>query len=151
MFDIGIGEILIVAVIGLLVFGPERLPRAAADAAKWLKQIRSMASGARKDLADSAGIDLSETVDTVKSLQEFHPRTAGREPVEGRPRTTASPPPVTTRRAGSTGLRPRRDLGVYASARRGRCPSDIPASPRGRRPRVSAICGSATEAGASGG
>ncbi len=74
MFDIGIGEIVIVAVIGLLVFGPERLPRAAADAAKWLKQIRTMASGARQDLADSAGIDLSETVDTVKSLQEFHPR-----------------------------------------------------------------------------
>ena len=74
MFDIGIGEIIILAVVGLLVFGPERLPRAAADAAKWLKQIREMASGARQDLADSAGIDLSETVDTVKSLQEFHPR-----------------------------------------------------------------------------
>jgi sec-independent protein translocase protein TatB len=74
MFDIGIGEILIVAVIGLLVFGPERLPRAAADAAKWVKQIRVMATGARQDLADSAGIDLSETVETVKSLQEFHPR-----------------------------------------------------------------------------
>lgn len=71
MFDIGIGEIMIVAIIGLLVFGPERLPRAAADAAKWLKQIRMMATGARKDLADSAGIDLG---DTVKSLQEFHPR-----------------------------------------------------------------------------
>lgn len=71
MFDIGIGEIMIVAIIGLLVFGPERLPRAAADAAKWLKQIRGMASGARKDLADSAGIDIG---DTVKSLQEFHPR-----------------------------------------------------------------------------
>lgn len=74
MFDIGIGEIIIIAVIGLLVFGPERLPRAAADAAKWLKQIRGMASGARQELADSAGLDLSETVDTVKSLQEFHPR-----------------------------------------------------------------------------
>ena len=74
MFDIGIGEILIVAVIGLLVFGPERLPRAAADAAKWLKQIKAMASGARQDLADSAGIDMSETIDSVKSLQEFHPR-----------------------------------------------------------------------------
>lgn len=71
MFDIGIGEILIVAVIGLLIFGPERLPRAAADAAKWLRQIRTMATGARKDLADSAGIDFA---DTVKSLQEFHPR-----------------------------------------------------------------------------
>lgn len=74
MFDIGIGEIIILGVVGLLVFGPERLPRAAADAAKWLKQIRAMASGARQDLAESAGLDLSETVDSVKSLQEFHPR-----------------------------------------------------------------------------
>lgn len=74
MFDIGIGEILIVAVIGLLIFGPEKLPRAAADAAKWLNQLKAMASGARKDLADSAGIDMADTVDTVKSLQEFHPR-----------------------------------------------------------------------------
>jgi len=74
MFDVGFGEILIVAVIGLLIFGPERLPRAAADAAKWLRQIRGMASGARQELADSAGLDLDETVDTVKSLREFHPR-----------------------------------------------------------------------------
>lgn len=74
MFDIGIGEILLIAVVALLVFGPEKLPRAAADAARWLRQMREMASGARKDLADSAGIDLSEAVDTVKSLQEFHPR-----------------------------------------------------------------------------
>jgi sec-independent protein translocase protein TatB len=91
MFDIGIGEILIVAVIGLLVFGPERLPRAAADAAKWLKQIRVMASGARQDLADSAGIDLSETVDTVKSLQEFHPRRLAASLLNEDPKPTAAP------------------------------------------------------------
>lgn len=71
MFDIGIGEILIVGVIGLLVFGPDRLPRAAADAAKWIKQMRTMATGARKDLADSAGLDLG---DTVNSLRDLHPR-----------------------------------------------------------------------------
>ena len=54
MFDIGIGEIMIIAVIGLLVFGPERLPRAAADAAKWLKQMRVMASSSSplQDLAE---------------------------------------------------------------------------------------------------
>ena len=42
MFDIGIGEILIVSVIGLLVFGPERVPRATAAAATWQNQIRVM-------------------------------------------------------------------------------------------------------------
>ena len=96
MFDIGIGEIVIVAIIGLLVFGPERLPRAAADAAKWMKQIRTMASGARQDLADSAGIDLTETVDTVKSLQEFHPRRLAanllKDDADEPPATPATPP-----------------------------------------------------------
>jgi len=56
------------------VFGPERLPRAAADAAKWLRQIRGMASGARQDLADSAGLDLNDAMDSVKELRDFHPR-----------------------------------------------------------------------------
>lgn len=74
MFDIGIGEIAVIAVIGLLVFGPERLPRAAADAAKWLRQIRGMASGARQELADSAGLDLTDAVDSVKELRDLHPR-----------------------------------------------------------------------------
>ncbi|MCF8530874.1 MAG: twin-arginine translocase TatA/TatE family subunit [Candidatus Nanopelagicales bacterium] len=74
MFDIGIGELIALGVIGLLVFGPEKLPRAAADASKWLKQIRGMAVTARKDLADSAGVDFKETMDSVKSLSDYHPR-----------------------------------------------------------------------------
>ena len=74
MFDIGLGEILVIGVIGLLVFGPERLPRAAADAAKWLRQLRGMASGARKELADSAGLDLTDAVDSVRELRDLHPR-----------------------------------------------------------------------------
>ncbi|MCX6422607.1 MAG: twin-arginine translocase TatA/TatE family subunit [Actinobacteria bacterium] len=34
MFDIGIGEIIVLAILGLVVFGPERLPKAAADAGR---------------------------------------------------------------------------------------------------------------------
>lgn len=74
MFDIGIGEILLIAVAGLLIFGPEKLPKAAADAARMLKQVRGMAQNARNDLVDSAGIDLNETVETVRSLSDLHPR-----------------------------------------------------------------------------
>lgn len=74
MFDIGLGEIAILAVIGLLVFGPERLPKAAADAGKWMRQLRTMAANAKSDLADSAGVDLTETLDSVKSLGDLHPR-----------------------------------------------------------------------------
>jgi sec-independent protein translocase protein TatB len=74
MFDIGIGEIVVLAIVGLLVFGPDRLPRAAADAGRWIRTIREMAAGARKDLADSAGIDLTGTIDSVKELRDLHPR-----------------------------------------------------------------------------
>jgi sec-independent protein translocase protein TatB len=74
VFDIGIGELIALGVVGLLVFGPEKLPRAAADASKWLRQIRSMAVSARKDLADSAGVDLKGTFNEVKGLADYHPR-----------------------------------------------------------------------------
>lgn len=74
MFDIGIGEIAILAVIGLLVFGPEKLPKAAADAARMLRQVRGMAANARKDLADSAGVDFTEAIDSVRGLSDLHPR-----------------------------------------------------------------------------
>lgn len=74
MFDIGIGELLALAVIGLLVFGPEKLPKAAADAAKWARQIRQMANSTRKEIVDSAGIDLGETMDSLKGLRDLHPR-----------------------------------------------------------------------------
>lgn len=74
MFDIGIGEILVLAVVGLLVFGPERLPKAAADAARMLRNVRAMAANARKDLADSAGLDLTGAADSVRGLADLHPR-----------------------------------------------------------------------------
>ena len=74
VFDIGIGEIMILAVLGLLVFGPERLPKAAADAVRMLKQVRGMAANARQDLADSAGLDMGDAVEAVRSLGDLHPR-----------------------------------------------------------------------------
>jgi sec-independent protein translocase protein TatB len=74
MFDIGIGEIFALAVIGLLIFGPDKLPKAAADGARFLKQIRSMAAGAKQDLAESAGLDLNEAMDTMKGLADLHPK-----------------------------------------------------------------------------
>lgn len=74
MFDIGIGEILVLAVVGLLIFGPDRLPKAAADAGRWMRQIRAMAANAKTDLADSAGLDLSDTVGAVKELRDLHPK-----------------------------------------------------------------------------
>ncbi len=43
MFDIGFSELLLVGVIALLVLGPERLPRAARTAGRWLGRARATA------------------------------------------------------------------------------------------------------------
>ena len=39
-FDIGAGEILGLAILGMLLVGPERLPKIAAEAAQWVKKAR---------------------------------------------------------------------------------------------------------------
>ena len=74
MFDIGIGELLALAVLGLIVFGPEKLPKAAADAGRWARQIRQMATSARQEIVESAGIDVNETMSGLKEFRDLHPR-----------------------------------------------------------------------------
>ena len=41
MFDIGFSEVLIIAVVALLVLGPERLPKAARFAGLWVRRARA--------------------------------------------------------------------------------------------------------------
>jgi Tat protein translocase TatB subunit len=75
--DIGLGEIIVIVVIALLVFGPDRLPKVAADAARMLRQVRVMAASARKDLVDAAGLkDDGEMAQTVRDLRDLDPRRA---------------------------------------------------------------------------
>lgn len=88
MLDIGLGEVIIIAIIALLVFGPEKLPKMAADAAKTLRQVRQMASAARKDLSDAAGLhDDAGLGQTVRDIQSLDPRRAlrglGDDPAPG--------------------------------------------------------------------
>ena len=96
MFDIGIGEIMALAVIGLLIFGPDKLPKAAADGARFLKQIRGMAAGAKQDLADSAGLDLNEAMDTMKGLADLHPKRIAMSMLKDEPTATPRKPSIDT-------------------------------------------------------
>ncbi|HWS41249.1 MAG TPA: Sec-independent protein translocase protein TatB [Arenimonas sp.] len=41
MFDVGFSELLIIAVVALLVLGPERLPKAARFAGLWVRKARA--------------------------------------------------------------------------------------------------------------
>ena len=46
MFDIGMGEFLVIAVIAVLILGPDRLPKAIAEGSRWLRALRDQAANA---------------------------------------------------------------------------------------------------------
>jgi sec-independent protein translocase protein TatB len=50
MFDIGFSELLIIAIVALLVLGPERLPRAARMAGLWVRKARAQWYSVQADL-----------------------------------------------------------------------------------------------------
>jgi sec-independent protein translocase protein TatB len=55
LFDLSITKILVLALIGLVVFGPEQLPKMAAQAGRALRDLRRLADNARADLSESLG------------------------------------------------------------------------------------------------
>ncbi len=82
MFDsIGWGEIIVLALAALFIFGPERLPGLAKDAAVGLKKIRSAVTGIREQVNDSLGDDLAQLRDL--DLRKYHPKTFIREQLLG--------------------------------------------------------------------
>jgi sec-independent protein translocase protein TatB len=69
VFDIGTGELLALAVLALLVLGPEKLPRYAADAARFLRQLRNLANDARNEVTKELGPEFEGL-----NLREINPR-----------------------------------------------------------------------------
>ncbi len=55
MFDLSIPKILILAVLGLMIFGPDQLPKIAAQAGRALRDLRRLADNAKADLSQSLG------------------------------------------------------------------------------------------------
>ena len=76
MFDIGFFELLIIAVLGLVVLGPERLPGAIRSTMKTVRSIKGMASGFRQEVEQQFKIhDLHENLKKAeqKDLKNLSP------------------------------------------------------------------------------
>lgn len=69
MFDLSVFKIAVLALIALVVFGPEQLPKMAAQAGRALRDIRRMAENARADLQEHLGPEFSEF-----DLNELNPK-----------------------------------------------------------------------------
>ena len=60
MFDLSIPKLLVLAVIALVVFGPNELPKIAAQAGRVLRDLRQIAEGAVNDLREGLGPELAD-------------------------------------------------------------------------------------------
>lgn len=57
MFDIGFWELIIIAIVALLVVGPDRFPDFARQAGKWLAKFRRLINNLQRELKQELSID----------------------------------------------------------------------------------------------
>ena len=70
MFNhLGWGEISVLLVLGLFVFGPERLPGIATEAGRALRRMRTYAKGLTDDLKTELGPEIGDL-----DLRSLHPK-----------------------------------------------------------------------------
>jgi sec-independent protein translocase protein TatB len=60
VFDLSITKLLVLAVIGLVIFGPDQLPRIASQVGRGLRDLRRMAERARTDLQEGLGPEFAD-------------------------------------------------------------------------------------------
>jgi sec-independent protein translocase protein TatB len=69
VFDLNLSKLLILAVIALIVFGPNELPKVAAQAGRMLRDLRRIADGATAELKEGLGPEFQNF-----ELEDLNPR-----------------------------------------------------------------------------
>jgi sec-independent protein translocase protein TatB len=69
MFGIGPLELVVIAIVAVLVFGPDRLPEFARTAGRLLRQVRQMVNNAQNDLRNELGPEFADL-----ELQDLNPK-----------------------------------------------------------------------------
>ncbi len=69
MFDLSIEKILVLAVLALIIFGPDQLPKIAGQAGRALRDLRRIAEAAKADLQEGLGPEFRDF-----DITELHPK-----------------------------------------------------------------------------
>lgn len=72
MLDLSPFKILLLCLIALIVFGPERLPALAAQAGRAIRELRKMAEGATSQLKENLGPEFEQFADL--DIVDLHPK-----------------------------------------------------------------------------
>lgn len=79
MFDINGYELIVLAVVAIVVLGPERLPEYAAKLGRAVRQLRALAESARSSLKDQLGPEFDEVDWRQYDPRQYDPRRIVRE------------------------------------------------------------------------
>lgn len=74
MFGVGLPEFMVLLVVGLFVFGPDRLPDLARQAGRMVRQVRMLTRQARDDIRTELGPEYADF-----ELTDLDPRRAIRK------------------------------------------------------------------------
>jgi sec-independent protein translocase protein TatB len=69
VFGVGLPELAVIIVVGILVFGPDRLPEFARQAGRFVRQVRHFTQAARDDLRAELGPEFADL-----ELSDLDPR-----------------------------------------------------------------------------
>jgi len=69
MFGVGLAELVVIALVAILVFGPDKLPELAKQAGAVLRKAREFANSARDDLRTELGPEFADL-----ELRDLDPR-----------------------------------------------------------------------------
>jgi sec-independent protein translocase protein TatB len=97
VFDLSITKLLFLAVIALVIFGPNELPRIARQAGRALRDLRQIAEGAKADLREGLGPEFQDF-----DFEDLNPRRFVQKHLLEDP-APESPAPVTASAAGDVG------------------------------------------------
>jgi sec-independent protein translocase protein TatB len=69
VFDLSLPKLLVLGVLALLIFGPDQLPKFAAQAGRAIRELRRLAEGAQADLRENLGPEFSDF-----EIADLHPK-----------------------------------------------------------------------------
>ena len=79
MFDINGWEFIVLAIVAVLVIGPDRMPEYAAKLAKLVRQVRGMADTAKVQLREQMGSEFDDVDWKQYDPRQYDPRRIVRE------------------------------------------------------------------------
>jgi sec-independent protein translocase protein TatB len=92
MFGLTFEKLLLIGVIAVLLVGPDRLPRYAAQLAQLVRNLRGMADGAKTRMREEMGPEFDEVDWKKLDPRQYDPRRIIREALlDDAPVTTAAP------------------------------------------------------------